>query len=164
MVQVVVDGRDLKSVRQFDNLFDVVEPVVVLDDEAVLDAFRQVLEVLGEAIQCRFFIAVDSTDMQNDFIRHVGAECGQDFVVVDQIGDGALHDVLDRGGQDGVLARVQGNAHAAFMDLGGDAFEGLLVDFRPIECVDRTRTERDQVRTDAEKFDVVLAVIVDHPL
>ena len=130
----------------------------------VLDAFRQALEVLGKAIQCRFFIPIDAADMQDDFVGRVGAERGQDFVVIDQIGDGALHDVFRRRVQDGVLARVQGNAHAAFADFGADAVEGFLVDFRPIECIDRTRTERNQVRTDAVEADVIGDVVVDHLL
>ena len=92
MVQVIVDGRDMKSVRDLYDLFDVVEPVVILDDQPVLDAFRQALEVLREAIHCRFFISIDATDMQDDFVGRVGSERCQDFIVVNQIFDGARHD------------------------------------------------------------------------
>ena len=58
MVQVVVDGRDLKSMRQFEDLFDIVEPVVILDDEPISDSFRKAAEILFEALTCFFFIPI----------------------------------------------------------------------------------------------------------
>jgi len=106
MVQVVVDGRDLESVRQFEDLFDVVEPVVILDDESILDGFRKPAEIQFEALKCFFFIPINASDMEDDFIGVIGVECGQDFVVVNQIRDGARDDVFVRRIQDGVLARV----------------------------------------------------------
>ena len=74
MVQVIVDGRDLESVRQFEDLFDVVEPVVILDDEPISDSFRKAAEILFEPLKCFFFITVDAADMQDDFVVIVGAE------------------------------------------------------------------------------------------
>ena len=59
---------------------------------------------------------------------------------------------------------MQGDAHAAFADLGADAFEGFFMDFRPNERVDRARTERDQIRTDAVEVDVIGDVVIDYPL
>ena len=102
--------------------------------------------------------------MQDDFIGRIGAEGDQNFVVIDQIDDGTLNDVFRRRIQDGVLSRVQGDADAGLADLGTDAFEGCLVDFRPIECIDRTRTERNQIRADAVESDVIGAVVVDYLL
>ena len=163
MVQLVVDGGDPKSVRQAEDFLDIVEPIVVLDDETVLDSFRKATEILFEALECFFFIPIDATDMDDNFVSFIGPERGQDFIVVNQVLNGARDNVFGRRIQDGVLAWVQGDAHAAFADFGADAFEGFLVDFRPSECIDRTRTERNQIRTDSEQSDVVLAVVFDHP-
>lgn len=61
-----------------------------------LDTFRQPVEVLGEDIHYYFFILGAAADMKENLMSRVGAEHGQDCVVIDQIGDGALHDVLPR--------------------------------------------------------------------
>ena len=74
MVQIVVDGRDLESVRQFEDLFDVVEPVVVLDDKPILDSFRKAAEIQFEALKCFFFISKDTGDMQDDFVVILDAQ------------------------------------------------------------------------------------------
>ena len=67
--------------------------------------------------------------MQDDFVLIVDTQILQHFVVVREIEDSARHDILVGRIQDGVLAWVQGNAHAAIADLGADAFEGFLVDY-----------------------------------
>ena len=94
MVQVIVDGWYLKSVRQIQDILDVVEPLVILDNQSVLNNFRQALEVRSKAIHCRRFIPIAAADMQDDFVGLVGAERGQDFVVVIEIFDGACDDVF----------------------------------------------------------------------
>ena len=96
MVQVVVDGRDLESERQTEDVFDVVETVVVFDDEPVLGGFRQALEIRCETFQCGCFISVDAADMQNDFVFIVYSQAFQHFGVVREIEDGARHDVFVR--------------------------------------------------------------------
>ena len=138
MVQVVEYRRNLEPVRQFKDFFAIVEPIVVLNDKSILDTFRQALEVLCKAIECCFFIPVDAADMQDDFVGGVSAERGQDFIVINQILDGARDNIFVRRVQDGVLARVERYPHAASADFGADAIEYFLVGFRPIEHVDRT--------------------------
>lgn len=164
MVQVVVDGRNLESVRQSEDLFDVVEAVVIFDDEAVLDGFRQAAEILFEALKCFFFITVDASDMQDDFVLIVDAQTLQHFGVVREIEDSARHDILVGRIQDGVLARMERHPHAALPDLRADVLEVFGVDVPPGERVDRAGAERDQIRADAEQFDIVFAVVVDHLL
>ena len=107
MVQVVVDSRNLESVRQFEDLFDIVEPVVVLDDKPILDSFRKAAEILFEALKCFFFITVDAADMQDDFVLIVDTQTLQHFGVVREIEDSARHDILVGRIQDGVLARME---------------------------------------------------------
>ena len=84
--------------------------------------------------------------------------------MVNQIGDGARHDVF------------VGEFRTVYWPGCRETRMPLLRIFAPmrskaslwisgqVECVDRTRTERDQIRTDAEQLDVVLAVVVDHLL
>lgn len=95
MVQVIVDGRNLEPVRQFEDLFDVVEPVVVLEDQPILTVSGRRRKFCSKR-SIASFIPIDAPDMQDDFIGRIGAECRQDFVVVNQIGDGALPDVFRR--------------------------------------------------------------------
>ena len=164
MVQVVVDGRDLESVGQLEDLLDIVEPIVILDDEPISDSFRKAAEILFEALKCFFFITVDAADMQDDFVLIVDAQTLQHFGVVREIEDSARHDILVGRIQDGVLARMERHPHAALADLRADVLEGFGVDVPPGERVDRAGAERDQVRADAEQSDIVLAVVVDHLL
>ena len=138
MVQVVEYRRNLEPVRQFKDFFAIVEPIVVLNDKSILDTFRQALEVLCKAIECRFFIPVDAADMQDDFVLVVDTQTFQHFVVVREIEDSARHDILVGRIQDGVLARVERYPHAASADFGADALEVLGVDVPPGEHVDRT--------------------------
>ena len=164
MVQVVVDGRDLESVRQFQDLLDVVEPVVILDDQPILDSFRKAAEILFEALKCFFFIPIDAANMEDDFVLIVDAQTLQHFGVVREIEDSARHDILVGRIQDGVLARVERYPHAASADFGADALEVLGVDVPPGEHVDRAGAERDQIRTDAVEVDVIGDVVIDYPL
>ena len=162
MVQVVVDGRDLDSVRQFEDLFDIVEPVVVLDDKPISDSFRKAAEILFEALKCFFFIPIDTANMEDDFVLIVDAQTLQHFGVVSEIEDSARHDILVGRIQDGVLARMERNPHAALADFRVDVLEGFGVAVPPGKRIDRAGAERDQIRADSEQFDVVLAVVVDH--
>ena len=164
MVQVVVDGRDLESVRQFEDFFDIVEPVVILDDEPISDSFRKAAEILFEALKCLFFITVDAANMEDDFVLIVDAQTLQHFGVVREIEDSARHDIFVGRIQDGVLARMERHPHAALADLRADVLEGFCVDVPPRERIDRAGAEWDQVRADAEQLDIVLAVVVDHLL
>ena len=107
MVQVVVDSRDLESVRQRQDVIYVVEPVIVFDDEAVLDRCRKAAEILFEALKCFFFIPIDAADMEDDFVLIVDAQTLQHFGVVREIEDSARHDILVGRIQDGVLARME---------------------------------------------------------
>ena len=162
MVQIIVDGRDLESVRQFEDLLDVVEPVVILDDETISDSFRKAAEILFEALKCFFFITVDAADMEDDFVLIVDAQTLQHFGVVREIEDSARHDILVGRIQDGVLARMERHPHAALPDLRADVLEGFGVDVPPGERVDWAGSKRNQIRADAEQFDAVLAVVVNH--
>ena len=94
----------------------------------------------------------------------VDAQTLQHFGVVREIEYSARHDIFVGRIQDGVLARMERHPHAALADLRADVLEGFGVDVPPGERVDRARAERDQIRADSEQFDVVLAVVVDHPL
>ncbi|MPN21455.1 hypothetical protein SDC9_168834 [bioreactor metagenome] len=82
--------------------------------------------------------------------------------MVSEIEDSARHDIFVGRIQDGVLARMERHPHAALADLRADVLEGFGVDVPPGKRVDRAGAERDQIRADAEQFDAVLAVVVDH--
>lgn len=94
MVRVVEYRRDLEPVRQFKDFFAIVEPIVVLNDKSILDFSGRRLEVLCKAIECCFFIPVDAADMRDDFVGGVSAERGQDFIVINQILDGARDNIF----------------------------------------------------------------------
>ena len=97
----------MESVRQRQDVLDVVEPVVILDDEPISDSFRKAAEILFEALKCFFFITVDAADMQDDFVLIVDTQTLQHFGVVREIEDSARHDILVGRIQDGVLARME---------------------------------------------------------
>ena len=127
MVQIIVDGQDLESARQFEDFFDVVEPVVVFDDEPISDSFRKAAEILFEAVKCFFFITVDTANMKDDFVLIVDAQTFQHFSVVRESEDSARHDIRVGRIQDGVLARMERQPLAALADLRADVLEGFVL-------------------------------------